>query len=62
MAFIPTTNGHKVGDTVILKREHSSLAGTFEKGTEVKVIGKSERGYDIADEYGNRMTECGWNL
>ena len=27
-----------------------------------KVIGKGPRGYDIEDEFGNRMTECSWEL
>lgn len=60
MAYIK--NESKVGKTIILQNEHKSCAGTFEKGTEVKIIGMSERGYDIEDKYGNRMFECGWNL
>ena len=62
MAFIPAKNGYDIGETVILKNEHKSCAGTFEAGTEVKVTGKGPRGYDIVDEYGNRMIECGWDL
>lgn len=60
MAYIK--NESKIGKTIVLQNEHKSCAGTFEKGTEVKIIGQSERGYDIEDEYGNRMIECGWNL
>lgn len=51
MAYIK--NESKIGKTVVLQNEHKSCAGTFEKGTEVKIIGQSERGYDIEDEYGN---------
>lgn len=39
----------------------NSLAGYFEKGTIVKVIGKSYRGYDLEDEYGNRLIETGFD-
>ena len=38
-----------------------SCAGYFEKGTKVKVIGKSYRGYDLEDEYGNRVIETGYD-
>lgn len=53
---------NKVGETVVLQHQISCLLGTFEKGTTVKITGVSERGYDIEDEYGNKMTECGWRL
>ena len=62
MAFISTENGYRIGETVILKNDHKSCTGIFEAGTEVKVIGKGPRGYDIEDEFGNRMTECSWEL
>lgn len=62
MAFIPANKGPKVGDTVILKNEHTSNEGTFEIGTEVQIIGFGSRGYDIRDEFGNTMIECGWDL
>ena len=61
MANIKKT-GKNVGDTIILKNEHKSLVGTFEKGTEVKILSKGPRGYDIIDEFGNKMYECGWDL
>lgn len=63
MAFIPANKGPKVGDTVILKHEHKSCAGTFEIGTEVQIVGYSvDGGFDIRDEFGNTMIECGWDL
>jgi len=52
-----------VGDWVILTTEHKSCAGTFEKGTKVKVTGVTPmRGFDIEDEFGNKMDECGYTL
>lgn len=62
MAFIPAKNRYDIGETVILKNEHKSCAGTFESGTEVKVTGIGPHGYDIEDEFGNRMLDCGWDL
>lgn len=44
-----------------LQQKVNSLAGYFEKGTKVKVIGKSYRGYDLEDEYGNRLIETGFD-
>ena len=61
MVYIKNT-GKNVGDTIILKNELKSLASTFEKGTEVKILSEGLRGYDIIDEFGNKMYECGWDL
>lgn len=60
MAFIKE-NGVGVGDTVITTREISSYTGTFGKGTIVKIIGMSPRGYDLQDDEGNRIVECGFS-
>ena len=60
MAFIPVRD--KVDTWVTLKNDHESFSGKFEAGTRVKVINKTERGYDIEDEEGNIMYECGWDL
>ena len=63
MAYIPKSNTPNVGDWVILTKEHKSCAGTFEKGTKVKVTGVTPmRGFDIEDEFGNKMGECGYTL
>lgn len=43
------------------QKKVDSCAGYFEKGTKVKVIGKSYRGYDLEDEYGNRIIETGYD-
>ena len=61
MAFIKY-NSPKIGDTVITTVKHENFAGYFEKGTMVKVIDIGERGYNIEDEDGNKMTEIGWTI
>lgn len=61
MAYIKHHNGFKIGDTVVTKRKVDSCAGYFERGTQVKIVGVSERGYDLQDEYGNRVIEAGFD-
>lgn len=61
MAFIPT-RGLQKGDKVVLKHDHTSMSGKFEAGTEVTIIGKGDFGYDIIDDEGHRMVDCGWDL
>ena len=61
MAYVKNNNGIEVGEWVITNRVVDSFAGYFEKGTRVKVIGVSERGYDLMDEYGNSVIETGWD-
>ena len=61
MAYVKNKNGFEVGDWAITTRKVDSYAGYFEKGTKVKVIGKSYRGYDLEDEYGNRLIETGYD-
>ena len=54
MAYI--TNENKIGDWVITRKRHKSMAGIFTKGSKVKIIDIDPfRGYAIEDEYGNRM-------
>jgi hypothetical protein len=36
------------------------MSGYFEKDTKVKIIGVSPRGYDLEDEYGNKIYETGF--
>ena len=61
MAYI--TKGNKIGDWVITKKRHASMAGVFTKGSKVKIIDvDSVRGYAIEDEHGNRMYEIGWTI
>lgn len=51
----------EIGDWVITTREVSCLVRSFKKGTKVKIIDVSGRGYDLMDENGNRIIETGWN-
>lgn len=60
MAFVKN-DSIKIGDTVKTTKVFSSFAGKFEKCSIVKVVGISDRGYDIEDEYGNRIIEIGWD-
>lgn len=61
MAFIKNQS-IQVGDTVETTVMHESLSGYFEIGTTVTVIGISDRGYDIQDEYGHQIIEVGWTI
>ena len=47
MAYVKNNNSVEVGEWVTTNRKVDSCAGYFEKGTRVKVIGVSERGYDL---------------
>ena len=60
MAFIKKKNGYEIGERVKTTIKHESMSGYFEIGTEVTVIGESERGYEIQDDEGNEMIEIGW--
>lgn len=60
MAYIKNNN-IGVGDWVITNRKVDSCAGYFEEGTKVKVVDITTRGYDLVDEYGNRVIETGWD-
>ena len=59
MAFIKNCS-IQLGDTVQTTVIHESMAGYFEIGTIVTVVGIGDRGYDIQDKNGNRITEIGW--
>jgi len=59
MAYIKN-NTYEVGNWVYTTRVHESLSGRFTRGSRVKIIGVSERGYSIEDEEGNRVVEIGW--
>ena len=52
----------KIGDWVYTKMTHSNFEGYFEVGTKVKIIGITERGYDIEDKNGNRVLGIGWEI
>lgn len=61
MAFIKNKTP-EVGDWVTTKRTHTNSAGTMEVGTSVRIIGVTERGYDVVDGYGNVVREIGWEV
>lgn len=61
MAYIANCIGFGTGEIVVTAKQVESLAGYFEKGTKVEIIGVSERGYDLQDEYGNRILETGFD-
>ena len=61
MAYIAKPIGFGCGQIVTTARKVESLAGYFEEGTKVEIIGISERGYDLQDEYGNRILETGFD-
>ena len=55
MAYIENKNGFEFGEWVVTKRKIASCLAHFKAGTKVKVVGKSYRGYDLEDEFGNRI-------
>lgn len=61
MAYVKKKNGFEIGEWVLTKKKIECFDGYFEVGTKVKVIGKSYRGYDLEDEYGNRIIETGFD-
>ena len=65
MAYIATKRNemNEIGDWVITKKRHESMAGVFTKGSKVKIIDINLiRGYAIEDERGNKMYEIGWEI
>lgn len=62
MAYVKKyKNEFKTGDWVITKRVIDSCEGYFEKGTKVKIVDITTKGYDLMDEYGNRIVETGFD-
>jgi len=61
MAFVKYSNMFKVGDIVRTTEVHDNFAGYFEVGSIVTITGVSPRGYDITDEDGNKVLECGFD-
>lgn len=59
MPYIPVKRD-RIGEWVTTKETHTSCSGTFTVGSKVKIVGVSERGYDIEDEFGNKMREVGF--
>lgn len=57
MAFIPRAKleGTEIGTTVELTRDVEVCAGIFQKGTLMKIVASTHRGFDLMDEYGNHL-------
>ena len=65
MAYIAAKRNemNEIGDWVITKKRHKSMAGVFTKGSKVKIIDINLiRGYAIEDERGNKMYDIGWEI
>lgn len=61
MAYIKASSSYEIGKWVVTTKEHTSLCGTFTKGSEVKITSLDPiRGYSIEDKEGNEMIEIGW--
>ena len=60
MAFIKSSPKYVIGEKVVTTQIHENIYGYFEVGTEVTIIGFGIGGYDIKDDEGNVITECGW--
>ena len=61
MAYVKNNDRLNVGESAITTRVVQSCGGYFEKGTEVRIAGVSERGYDLIDIDGNRIIETGFD-
>lgn len=51
----------KIEDLVKTSRKIQCSARFFEKDTYVKIINISNRGYDLEDQFGNRIYETGFD-
>ena len=51
----------EVGDRAIITRDVNSMTCYIKKGTVVTITDISARGYDLVDDSGNEIIECGWN-
>lgn len=61
MTFIKrsTIEGTAIGSRIRLTSDVEVIAGVFTAGTELTVTGHTERGLDLVDDEGNRLTEFG---
>ena len=59
--WISAKNGFQVGDRVELTQNISAMSGTMLKGTIVTITDVSNRGYDIKDDEGHQLIECGFD-
>ena len=50
-----------IGDWGYTAKNIESNAAAFKTGIKVRVIGISQEGFDLEDEYRNRAFECGFD-
>lgn len=48
----------KIGSRVRLKEDHSMTKITYKAGHEFTIYGCSQRGWDMVDDYGNKIDEA----
>ena len=53
-------SGFEIGDRVRLTRDCEVIKGTFTTGHEFKIVGVTERGYDLIDDNGEELIEIGF--
>lgn len=58
VAFIPSKTP-RVGDRIRITRNIEMFHGTFTAGHEFVIIGDGWRGFDIRDDEGREIHECG---
>ena len=61
MAYINKNIGFGHGRITTTSRRVENAFGYFEEGTKVEIVGISEKGYDLQDEYGNRIIGTGFD-
>ena len=59
MAFIPNEKIIRVGDRIRITQPIKMWQGTFTVGHEFTVVGSGARGFDLRDDDGNKVGECG---
>jgi len=54
-------NSFSIEDRVVLTEEKEAITGKFTQGSIVTITGIDQmRGYDIEDDEGNKLIECGF--
>lgn len=60
--FIKSKQTIEVGDQVISMKKIVTLSGTFTPGHIFKVVGMSNRGYEVIDSDGNGANDAGFDF
>lgn len=59
MAFIPATDVLRVGDRIRITEPLETMMGMFTVGHEFIIMSHSGRGFDLQDDDGHWVIECG---